>query len=60
MKNRFIVIYTVFAAAVFMTSAYSYNPPAGGEDLNLLASPANLSGANSVTGGALFIRHFAL
>ena len=48
------ILLTIFAAAVFMTSAYSYNPPAGGEDLNLLASPANLSGANSVTGGALF------
>ena len=48
------LLFTFFAAAVLLTSAYSYNPPAGGEDLNLIASPANLSGANSVTGGALF------
>lgn len=48
------LLFTFFAAALFLTSAYSYNPPAGGEDLTQLASPSNLSGANSVTGGALF------
>lgn len=48
------ILFTFFAAGLLLTSAYSYNPPAGGEDLNFLASPANLSGANSVTGGALF------
>ena len=48
------ILFTVLAAGLFMSAAYSYNPPAGGEDLTLLASPANLSGANSVTGGALF------
>lgn len=48
------ILFTFFAAAVLLTSAYSYNPPAGGEDLTLIASPANLSGAKSVTGGALF------
>jgi len=47
-------LFTFFAAGMLLTAAYSYNPPAGGEDLNLLASPSNLSGANSVTGGALF------
>lgn len=48
------LLLTFFAAEMVLTAAYSYNPPAGGEDLNLLGSPANLSGANSVTGGALF------
>ncbi len=48
------LLFTFFAAVLLLTSAYSYNPPAGGEDMNLLASPANLSGARSVTGGALF------
>lgn len=48
------LLFTFFAAGMLLTAAYSYNPPAGGEDLNLLASPSNLSGANSVTGGALF------
>lgn len=48
------LLFTLFAAGLLITSAFSYNPPAGGEDLNLLASPVNLSGANSVTGGALF------
>ena len=48
------ILFTVFAAGIFLSAAYAYNPPAGGEDLTLLASPANLSGANSVTGGALF------
>lgn len=48
------LLFTVFAAVLFMASAYSYNPPAGGEDFMQLASPANLSGAKSVTGGALF------
>lgn len=48
------LLFTFFAAGMLLTAAYSYNPPAGGEDLNLLASPANLSGAKSVTGGALF------
>jgi len=44
----FLVISICFA------SVAAYNPPAGGEDFNLLSSPMNLSGANSVTGGALF------
>lgn len=48
------ILFTFFATGLLLSAAYSYNPPAGGEDLNLLASPANLSGANSVTGGALF------
>ena len=48
------LLFTFFAAGMLLTAAYSYNPPAGGEDLNLLGSPTNLSGANSVTGGALF------
>ena len=48
------ILFTLFAAGLLLTSAYSYNPPAGGEDLLFLASPANLSGAKSVTGGALF------
>lgn len=48
------ILFTFVAAVLFVTSAYSYNPPAGGEDLTLIASPANLSGAKSVTGGALF------
>ncbi len=48
------LLFTVFAAGLLWSAAYSYNPPAGGEDYNLIASPANLSGANSVTGGALF------
>ncbi len=48
------LLFTFFAAGLLLTSAYSYNPPAGGEELNLIASPANLSGARSVTGGALF------
>lgn len=48
------LLFTFFAAGMLLTAAYSYNPPAGGEDLNLIASPSNLSGANSVTGGALF------
>lgn len=48
------LLFTLFAAGMLLTAAYSYNPPAGGEDLNMIASPVNLSGANSVTGGALF------
>ena len=48
------LLFTFFAAGMLLTAAYSYNPPAGGEDLNMLGSPSNLSGANSVTGGALF------
>ena len=48
------LLFTFIATGFLLTAAYSYNPPAGGEDLNLLASPANLSGAKSVTGGALF------
>ena len=48
------ILFTIFAAGILLSAAHSYNPPAGGEDLNLLASPSNLSGANSVTGGALF------
>ena len=48
------ILLTLLAAGLCLSAAYSYNPPAGGEDLNLIASPANLSGANSVTGGALF------
>ncbi len=41
-------------AVLFVSAVNAYNPPAGGEDFSLLASPFNLSGANSVTGGALF------
>ena len=48
------ILLTLVAALMFISAAYSYNPPAGGEDLSLLASPSNLSLANSVTGGALF------
>ena len=48
------ILLTLAAAIMFVSAAYSYNPPAGGEDLTLLASPSNLSLANSVTGGALF------
>ena len=48
------ILLTLVAAGLCLSAAYSYNPPAGGEDLNLLASPSNLSGANSVSGGALF------
>lgn len=48
------ILFTAFATGLLLSAAYSYNPPAGGEDLTQLASPANLSGANSVTGGALF------
>ena len=48
------ILLTLVAAGTLLTAAYSYNPPAGGEDLNLIASPKSLSGANSVTGGALF------
>ena len=42
------LLFTFFAAGMLLTAAYSYNPPAGGEDLNMLGSPSNLSGANSV------------
>ena len=48
------ILLTLVAALMFISAAYSYNPPAGGEDLSLLASPSNLSLSNSVTGGALF------
>ena len=48
------ILLTLVAAGLCLSAAYSYNPPAGGEDLNLIASPSNLSGANSVSGGALF------
>ncbi len=48
------ILLTLVAAGCLLSAAYSYNPPAGGEDLTLLASPSNLSGANSVSGGALF------
>ena len=48
------ILLTLVAAGLCLSAAYSYNPPAGGEDLNLIASPTNLSGANSVSGGALF------
>ena len=48
------ILLTLVAAGTLITAAYSYNPPAGGEDLNLIASPKSLSGANSVSGGALF------
>ena len=41
-------------ASLCLATMAAYNPPVGGEDFNLLASPLNLSGANSVTGGALF------
>lgn len=49
-KIASIMLLTAFFAA----SLAAYNPPVGGEDFCLLASPGNLSGANSVTGGALF------
>ena len=48
------ILFTFFATGLLLSAAYSYNPPAGGEDLTQIASPKNLSGANSVTGGALF------
>ena len=48
------ILFTFFAAALLVTSAYSYNPPAGGEDLTLIGNPLSLSGAKSVSGGALF------
>ena len=41
-------------AAVFVAALYAYNPPVSGEDLNFISSPSSLSGANTVTGGALF------
>jgi hypothetical protein len=44
----------IFFAALCLSALAAYNPPAGGEDFNMLASPENLSGAKSVTGGALF------
>ena len=48
------ILLTLLAAGLCLSAAYSYNPPAGGEDLTLISSPSNLSGANSVSGGALF------
>lgn len=48
------ILLTLVAAGLCLSAAYSYNPPAGGEDLTLVSSPANLSGMNSVSGGALF------
>jgi hypothetical protein len=48
------ILLTLLAAGLCLSAAYSYNPPAGGEDLTLISSPSNLSGANSVAGGALF------
>ena len=50
------ILLTLVAAGLCLSAAYSYNPPAGGEDLTLVSSPANLSGMNSVSGGALFDR----
>lgn len=44
----------IILAGVFLAGVYAYNPPVGAEQLDNLASPTNLSGANSVTGGALF------
>lgn len=44
----------IILAGVFLAGAFAYNPPVGAEQLDNLASPTNLSGANSVTGGALF------
>ena len=41
-------------AGLLLSAANAYNPPVGGEDFSLLTSPVNISGANSVTGGALF------
>ncbi|MBP5520160.1 MAG: hypothetical protein J6X84_06240 [Treponema sp.] len=51
MKKKLL---TFIAAGFVLTAVYAYNPPAGGENLEQIASPANLSLANSVTGGALF------
>ena len=48
------ILLTLIAAGLCLSAAYSYNPPAGGEDLLLIASPSNLAGNNSVSGGALF------
>jgi len=41
----------VFAASLLLSAAFAYNPPAGGEDLFLYASPKTLTGAVPVTGG---------
>ena len=48
------IITTVILAGLLVSALSAYNPPVGAEDFDLLTSPANLSGANSVTGGALF------
>lgn len=48
------LLFTFFAAGMLLTAAYSYNPPAGGEDLTFIGNPSTLSGAKSVSGGALF------
>ena len=45
---------TAILAGFFLAALNAYNPPVGGEDFSLITSPVNLSGANSVTGGALF------
>ena len=45
---------TAILAGLFLSALNAYNPPAGSEDFSLITSPVNLSGANSVTGGALF------
>ena len=48
------ILLTLVAAGLCLSAAYSYNPPAGAEDLLLIASPSSLAGNNSVSGGALF------
>ena len=40
------LLFTFFAAGMLLTAAYSYNPPAGGEDLTFIGNPSTLSGAN--------------
>ena len=45
---------TVILASLFLSAVHAYNPPTGAEQMDLLSSPTSLSGAKSVTGGALF------
>ncbi len=44
----------VILASLVLSAVHAYNPPAGAEQLDFLSSPTSLSGAKSVTGGALF------
>ena len=46
--------YVMAALLISAVSLYAYNPPAGGENLFGISSPAQLTSASSAAGGAFF------